>query len=207
MLNVLIVPPPVPQVSTKSSGRSAGSTTIACRSARTTAASSLRRLALHAQADEERRDLHRRRVAAKHDVERVGQLAGIGRIASGEAFDRSEQRVGGGLADTEGFVEAFGQGARATRRARSTKPRRRTRSTSSSTKMPCCARFARFTTPTSSIVVDERKADERSRREVLIAKQRMRLRIDDVANEHRLATSSPRVPATPCPIDDARALA
>ena len=30
MLNVLIVPPPVPQVSTSSSGRSAGRTTIAC---------------------------------------------------------------------------------------------------------------------------------------------------------------------------------
>ena len=65
MLKVLIVPPPVPQVSTRSSGRSAGSSTIASRNARTTAASSAGVSPFTRSPIEQRRDLHRRRVAAE----------------------------------------------------------------------------------------------------------------------------------------------
>ena len=53
-----------------------------------------RRLALDAKADEQRRDLRRRRVAAEHDVERRGQFARLGCFARRKAFDRAEERVG-----------------------------------------------------------------------------------------------------------------
>ena len=53
----------------------------------------LRGLALHAQADEERRDLHRRRVAAQDHLERVGQLVRFRRFTGRQALDHVEHRA------------------------------------------------------------------------------------------------------------------
>ena len=72
---MLTAPPPVPQVSTRSSGRSAGRCDHRAAQRIGRAGHFVRRLPLHAQPDEQRGDLRRRRLAAHDDAERRPRLA------------------------------------------------------------------------------------------------------------------------------------
>jgi hypothetical protein len=93
MLKVLIVPPPVPHVSTNSSGRSAGRTIIAWRSERTTAASSSD-VSPFTRSPTMSAAIWTGVASPGEDyVERRGQLGGIRRFSGGEPFDRAKKRV------------------------------------------------------------------------------------------------------------------
>ena len=104
----------------------------------------------------------------EHHVERRRQLGRIGRFASGEPFDRSEKRVRRGLPDTECFDEALGQA----------RVRRDERDDQAEQANAIDVFFAEYTALRAIrevhdahelVVIDERKADERPGREVLIA--------------------------------------
>src|ERR1043166_5398478 len=188
MLNVRIVPPPVPHVSTSSSGRSAGNGTITCRIARTTAATSAGVSPLT------RRPTRSAPICAgvaspaitmsNADVSSVG--------ASGSPAVRRRMVVSSGLGavgalpDTERFHQTFRQ------------PRVRRDERDDEAEQPHAVdvllhehavlrAVGEIDDAHELFVVHQRKADERARREVLVVQQRVLVGFSDVAHEERLA--------------------
>ena len=159
MLNVGTAPPPVPHVSTRSSARCDGQAHHRAAQRARRAGDLLRRLALHAKPDEQRGDLRRGRLAAHDRAERLGRerpRRANRRTRSGESPSAARSalaRTGrscGCLARRRSFRRAASRSDAFVATSAITSASSRTRSTSSSTNTPYCARFVRFTTPTSS---------------------------------------------------------
>src|SRR5690348_4194319 len=184
MLNVTRPPPPVPHVSTSSSGRSARSTTMTFRRARTIAASSsglsprtrspMRIAATCAAVASPAMMLSNARVSSSFGI---GSPWASRRIAVVSAL---------GSADTEHLVQTLRQ-ARARRDERDHQPEQPHAFHVFLAEYAVHGAIGEVYHANEILVIDERKADERSSREVLVAQQRMLLGFAHVAHEKRLS--------------------
>src|SRR3954464_13042873 len=184
MLNVTRPPPPVPQVSTSSSGRSARSTTMTLRNARTIAASSSGLSPLTRSP--------MRMAAICADVASPDMMLSNARVSSsfGIASPWASRRIavvrGFPSADTEHLVQALRQ-PRTRRDERDHQPEQPHTFHVLFAKDAVHRPVGEVHHTNEILVVDQWEADERSRGEVLIAQKRMLLRFTHVSHEEWLS--------------------